>query len=248
MLALLSLTTWALLEASRGVSQIGHAAEMPFTDTLGAPDVIEWLETFEDSPAKTELLTYATHELDAFKSGQEVTLERPSSTRVVDLVRERSKSDASFKPLHLLDLARAGKFGAHHAKDPGSIFLDLLFLTGLLFFMIFGRLASQVVPRKVLIGICAFVPGSLAAAAAPWVATAVIAAFFYIVTPFGSILHKIATPSFTRYYGLQAIEAYHVTKPDLILMVSFLVLGMLLHLVSVILYARSTTPRTKSHS
>lgn len=235
-LGLFFLTMWAGVEASRGVSQIGQVAAMPITvlsDTLGAPDAIMWLEKFDDSPTRTELLTYARHELESMKAGSAVTLEKPPSIRISELIREESESDAGFNPIALFELAGERDAG------PGPIFFYFASLPGFLFFMIVGRIVSQLLGREKLIGVCALLPGSLSGALAPWTAVAVVSGFLYIASPVGSILHNISMPAFSKYFGLDGIGIVIQEKPDMALMVTVLVVGLIAHIISVILYAKS---------
>ncbi len=204
--------------ATREIALITSAIEMPLsaaTDGLAAPEVVTWLDGFDTTPMVSELRHHSKQELEFLKAGLPVTSNPPRVGLTLDIIGEQA-------------MASEGKYTAFW--DSLALLSNLYMF--LLFFSVIGRFGARLLGpnNKVFM----LVPGVALGPFGVWCATAIAMGILYMATPINSILSSVSTPVFGTYYGLGALSSKMNLKPDMNAMIVLLVLGLVLHVVSVV--------------
>lgn len=202
---------------STNVVAIDTLAKMPVPglhDGLAAPEVEQWLQELDDSPAQKELLEIAREEQRLLTAGEEL----PERDSVHHLIAQAANEDAWQSQLQLLKSARLpaplatteitdGEIGEHDGDmrdQHRSILSIFLGFPGVAFLIFLGGLAGAYAPRAARRGL-QVLPGG-PPQLAPF-GGFVLLGFFTALVAFAGYDSLISElwPSFLRLFGLDGI-------------------------------------------
>lgn len=203
---------------SANVVTIGTLTKMPVPglhDGLAAPEVEQWLQELDDSPAQKELLEIAREEQRLLTAGEEL----PERGSVHHLIAEAANEDAQQSQLQLLKSARLpdplattgitdGEIGEHDGdmRDKHRSFLSIFVgFPGVAFLIFLGGLAGAYAPRAARRGL-QVVPGGPPQLAP--IGGFVLLGFLTALVAFAgydSLISELIEPAFLRYFGLDGI-------------------------------------------